>query len=279
MATPTKPTKAMTFYDIAMRQPIASNAASPNPWKSRMALNFKNVDYTTTWVPLPEIAKVRQSLQVEACRKFGDGSKFYTLPILVDPNTNSTVGDSFDIAIYLQQEYPDLGSGNLFPPQNLDFTFKCHEALLVPLSEREDTSHNDYARFNQQVDGAFTTHTILMAYYLPFDPASVDASRAEFIRRSGVKSWEDFEIKGEAREKVKESLHAMLGDLGKLFSRDTSGPFLLGQQASYADLIVGGWLQMMRVCLPADEWKEIKSWHGGIFGRLADGLEKFAEVK
>ncbi|KAF9283684.1 hypothetical protein BGZ68_005216 [Mortierella alpina] len=249
MATTSTPTKAMAFYDIAMRQPC-----SPNPWKSRLALNFKNIAYSTTWVPLPDIAQVRRDL-------------------------DSKVGDSFDIAVYLQTKYPDAGSGDLFPAQKLDFIYNPENAILVPLSEQKEGEHDEYARFNTNVDAAFTSHLGLAAYQLPFEPATAEASKAEFVRRAGVKSFDDFEVKGEAREPLKEALRLMLGDLGKLFLRDPSGPFLMGAQATYADLIVGGWLRMLCVTLPKHEWEEARSWHGGIFGRLHDALEKYAEVK
>ncbi|KAG0330126.1 hypothetical protein BGZ99_007989 [Dissophora globulifera] len=279
MAAPSKSSEAMIFYDIAMRPPIASTCCSPNPWKSRMALNFKNVAYSTTWVPFPDVAQVRRALDMDACRKFGDGTNFYTLPILIDSDTNSKIGDSFDIAVYLQTKYPNSGSGNLFPPQKLDFVFDQGVPLLIPLSDQKESGYGEYSQFNTSVDEAFSNHVGLMAHNFPFDPVNMEASRAEFIRRAGLKSWDDFDIQGEKREKLKESLRLMLGDLGKLFLRDTSGPFLLGEQASYADLIVGGWLRMMRVTLPENEWEEVRGWHGGIFGRLYDGLEKYAEVK
>lgn len=70
----------------------------------------------------------------------------------------------------------------------------------------------------------------------------------------------------------------MLVDLAKLFLRDTSGPFLLGKQVSYADFIVGGWLRMMRGILPDNEWEEVTSWHEGVFERLHDALVKYAKV-
>jgi glutathione S-transferase len=264
----------MLFYDIAMRAPYA-----PNPWKSRLALNFKDVAYSTTWVPLPDIAQVRRTVDVPACRKFGDGTDFYTLPILIDPKTNSKIGDSFDIAIYLQKTYPAAGAGDLFPVQKLDFVFSPSYALLVPLSERKDTEYGDYSHFNTHVDAAFTAHVALTLDNLPFHPDTAEASKAEFVRRAGLTSWDDFKLKEEQRDKLKESFRLALGDLGKLFLRDTSGPFLLGKQASYADMVVGGWLHMMSASLPANEWEELRAWHGGIYGRLYDGLKKYAEVK
>ncbi|KAF9583079.1 hypothetical protein BGW38_010294 [Lunasporangiospora selenospora] len=277
MATPSKPSEAMSFYDIAMNQP--SNCCAPNPWKSRLALNFKNIDYSTIWVSMPDITRVRRGLDMDASRKFGDGTDFYTLPVLVDPNTNSKIGDSFDIAIYLQAKYPNSGAGDLFPPQKLDYVFNPENPLLVPLSERKDSEYEEYSKFNTNVDAVFTNYIGLGTYNFPFDPAHAEACKNIFIQRAGVKSWDDFEIKGEVREKMKESFRVALGDLSKLFLKDPSGPFILGEQACYADLIVDGWLRMLRVTLPANEWEEVKGWHGGIFGRLHDGLEKYAEVK
>jgi glutathione S-transferase len=53
-----------------------------------------------------------------------------------------------------------------------------------------------------------------------------------------------------------------------------SGPYLEGEKANYADLIVGGWLNMLYACLPEEEWKEFKTWHNGVFGRLHDALQE-----
>lgn len=244
-----------------------------------MALNFKGVPYSTSWVPLPDVSKVRRSLNVPPCRKFADGTDFFTLPIIKDPATDSLVGDSFDIAVYLQKTYPNSGAGDLFPPQTLDYAPTQYQALAVPLSECRESEFPEYAKFNMNVDAAFTAHVQLSSQCFPFDPATAEISKAEFARRAGVTSWDDFTLVGEAREKTKESFRNMLGDLAKLFLRDTSGPFLLGTRASYADLIVGGWLRMMRATLPKSEWEELRSWHGGLFGRLHDALEVYAEMK
>ncbi|KAI1808623.1 hypothetical protein F4811DRAFT_500066 [Daldinia bambusicola] len=271
------PLKTMDFYDIAMDPP-----AAVNPWKSRLALNFKKVPYKTTWVPVPEISKVRRALGIPVCRKLPDGSDYCTLPILVDPNTGARVGDSFHIAAYLQETYPDSGAGDLFPPiqqqQQLDFTYDQElPAWAPPLTQlSEDGERGAYARLNVHVDRAFSAHVGLMGSFMALDS---QASRDELVRRAGVKSWDDFEVKGEARERMLESLRVMLGDLAELFQRDTTGPFISGKQASYADLIVGGWVCMMHATLPEKEWREVVSWHGATFGRLFDGLQQFAEVK
>ncbi|KAB8261410.1 hypothetical protein BDV32DRAFT_37047 [Aspergillus pseudonomiae] len=268
----------IVFYDIAPRPPVEKTCFAPNPWKARLALNFKSRPYATTWVPMPDITKVRSGLKVPACRKFADGTDFFTLPILEDPATKSLVGDSFDIAVYLQKTYPDSGAGDLFPPQKIDYAF-THPAILIPLSECDDTEFPEYAKFNMNIDAAFTAHVQLGLQGFPFDPNTAEASKEEFVRRAGVTCWEDLLLVGEAREKIKDSFRDMLGGLVPIFSRDTSGPFLLGTRASYADLIVGAWLRMMHVTLPDSEWEEVASWHGGLFGRLHDALDVYAEVK
>ncbi|KAK2601764.1 hypothetical protein QQS21_004648 [Conoideocrella luteorostrata] len=269
----------IVFYDIAQRPPVTETCCAVNPWKSRLALNFKAVPYSTSWVKMPDISKLRTGLKVPACRKLADGSDYNTLPIIYDPATNSFVGDSFDIAVHLQHNYPFSGAGDLLPPQKLDYVFSNSAKLVVPLSELRETNFPEYARFNTNIDAAFSAHVPLMVHGLPLDPATADITKAEFVKRAGVGSWDDFALVGEAREKMKESFVAILGDVAKLFLKDTSGPFLLGQRASYADLIVGGWLRMMRMTLPESEWNEARGWHGGIFGKLYDALDKYAEVK
>jgi glutathione S-transferase len=280
MTAPT-PANPIVLYDIATRPPAAKTCCSPNPWKARFALNFKAVPFTTTWVQMPDITKVRSGLNIPPVRKFADGTDFYTLPIIQDPTTGALVGDSFDIAIYLQKTYPDAGAGDLFPALDAlgDWVLAKEHSILVPLTEaRGDGLWPDYAQFNVNVDAAFTLHVGLTVQGFPFDPATAEASKAEFVRRAGVARFEDFELKGEAREKVKESFKEMLGGLAVLYKRDPSGPFLLGQRASYADMIIGAWWRMFYGTLEAKEFDEITGWHDGVFRQLHDALEAFAKA-
>ncbi|KAG0060502.1 hypothetical protein BGZ89_012226 [Linnemannia elongata] len=278
MTTASTPSAGLVFYDIAMRPPVAETNCSPNPWKARYALNFKKVPYSTSWVQLPDIANVRRSLGVPAARKFADGSDFHTLPMLSDPTHGTIIGDSFDIAVYLQKTYPDSGSGDLFPPQKLDYVFP-YDLAMFPLSERNDIEFAEYSVFNTNVDAAFSTHMLLMAHGLPFDPAIRDIAIADFVRRAQAPSWDDMTVHGEEREKLKRSFCDTLAGLADLFKRDSSGPFLLGTQPSFADFIVGGWVKMMHVILPGAELEEARTWHDGVFGRLHDALQIYAEVK
>ncbi|KAJ5999508.1 hypothetical protein N7451_007318 [Penicillium sp. IBT 35674x] len=270
---------AMVFYDIAFRPPFESTPAAPNPWKARYALNMKGVPYKTQWVQMPDIATVRQKVGAPACRKFADGTDYYTLPMLTDSTTNSVLGDSFDIALYLQKQYPSSGTGDLFPTQTLDFKYEHGTAFVVPLSEREEGECGEYVRFNRSVDSVFTAHVMLMAPGMQFDPAHEEAIQAMFAKRAGVETLPPMEFGPEDRARLMVSLRDALADLVKLLNRNETGPFILGQHATYADCIVGGWLRMMKMTLPASEWEKVMGWYGGALKRFYVGLEQFTEVK
>ncbi|KAI4759733.1 hypothetical protein E4T52_08163 [Aureobasidium sp. EXF-3400] len=268
-----KPSKPINFYDIAFKAPREETNSAPNPWKARLALNFKALPHTTTWVPLPDVEKVRRSLQVPACRKFGDGSDYYTLPVIEDPNTGEKIGDSFLIAVYLQKTYPDSGL-DLFPEQKLDYVFTPDQASPIPMTDVRGGEHDEYARFNMSVDEVFTAHVILSLDGMLLEPAGEQV----FVERAGVDSFDAFACVGEQREQVMVSFEKKLEGLAAIFRKDESGPFVLGTKASYADLIVGGWLRMANRTLKSTEWNALRGWHGGVFGQLHDALDKYAQT-
>ena len=85
-------------------------------------------------------------------------------------------------------------------------------------------------------------------------------------------------VRGEERTKILESFRSALDVLAKAY-RHSEGPFLEGNTASYADLIVGSWLAFFKVTVDAKEWEEIQTWHDGLWGQLHQALGKYAEVK
>ncbi|KAK3299515.1 glutathione S-transferase-like protein [Chaetomium fimeti] len=202
--------KPITFYDIGSGP--SSKPFAPNPWKARYALNFSRAPFTTVFVPLPDVAKTRASLNLPPVRKHLDGSDFPTLPIIHDHSTSTLVGDSFDIALHLHAHHPSTPP--LFPPN----TVALHRA------------------FNAHADALFTEHGVPLAgYWLPFDPATAEASRREMMARFGLKSWEDLKLEGEARAAKMKGFEEALGGLAAWFVKRDEGPFLEG-----ATPILGG---------------------------------------
>lgn len=257
---------------------------APNPSKARLALSFKALPFTTQWVDILDIPSVRQGLACPAVRKFDDGSDFYTLPMLQDPSSGGRViGDSFDIACYLQDTYPQSG-GCLFPAGDasvgtglLDSYESPHKDSVFyapPLTPNASGRHAAYARFNTHVDTTFSAYVVLVAHRMPFNPSTAAEVRALFARRAHLDSWDQVNIQGEARQQLKAGFREGTASLAALFAVNDSGPYLAGSRASYADLILGGWLNMMALTLPREEWQEFRGWHGGVFGRLHDALRQ-----
>ncbi|ATY64173.1 Glutathione S-transferase [Cordyceps militaris] len=278
-ATESVPSR-ITLYDIAQKPPVEASCCAPNPWKARFALNFKQLPYATRWVGMLDIARVRQSLGAPACRRFADGADFYTLPVVQDPATGAVVGDSFDIAAYLEAQYPAAGGGGggLFPEQPLNFAFTPTVDFPTLLTLPKDARHPQYGRFNLAVDTLFTTFVGLAAGGMPLDPATADEVKAEFARRVGAQPGQAFTLEGAARRAMLDGFEEALGGLDKLYREKADGPFILGARVSYADFIVGAWLRMFCVAMPAMEWAQLKAWHGGTFGRLHDALDAYAQI-
>jgi hypothetical protein len=81
-------------------------------------------------------------------------------------------------------------------------------------------------------------------------------------------------VQGEPRKQLLAQFKDALKSLARLFTVNEGGPFLEGREANYADLIVGGWCNMMSECLPAEEWEAFGGWHGGVFGKLHDAVQE-----
>lgn len=267
------------FYDIASREPRTTFAA--NPWKIRLALNLKGVPYQTQWVEMPDITAVREKLGVPANRTLPDGTPYHTLPVIQDPTTGKLIGDSFEIALYLDNTYPD--GPRLFRPNTIGLT----------------------AAFNGRVDGIFTRFAGLCTQ-MPFDPAVMAAVGAIFAKRMpAIQAMANQQPQDQQGQASLASMEAALGELSKAYrhtggttdyfwraggtaksqaqrpppGKETAGPFLDGDQPAYADLIVAAWLKMFEISMPAADWQCVRGWHGGLWGRIVDALGEWTEIK
>ncbi|KAH6873777.1 hypothetical protein BKA70DRAFT_1294707 [Coprinopsis sp. MPI-PUGE-AT-0042] len=267
----------LIYYDIS--SPIQPRTYAPNPSKGRLALNFKGVPFTTKWIEILDIADVRKSLNCPATRKLDDGSDFFTLPMLQIPASGKVLGDTFDIANYLDDTFPDSGAGRLFPPDStrtgLDYESPAKDTpFYAPVTTNEGSKNADYAKFNLHVDTTFSANLALFGEYLPFNPSTAEATKALFAKRAHINSWDDLSIHGEARGKLMVAFREATASLAQLFTVHGGGPYLEGAQANYADLIVGGWLNMLSVVMPDEEWQEFRTWHGGVLAKLHDALQE-----
>ncbi|XXH02125.1 hypothetical protein Hte_008493 [Hypoxylon texense] len=153
-------------------------------------------NYVTKWVDLSalsEIKSTRKSLGLDPVRFFSNGEPFYTLPAIKDPSTNTLVGDSMDIAVYLDKKYPDGSSlfGNSIGLYAIGL----------------------YAALNAQMDTTFATGAALCAETFPFNPETAEKSKAEFCRRAGVETWDELIVRGEKRKPILDALEVVTGEV------------------------------------------------------------------
>lgn len=292
-------TNPLDLYDIS--SPHAPRSYAPNPSKARLALSFKGAPFRTKWVDILDIPETRQGLKCPVTRHLDDGSDFFTLPILHNPVSGQTIGDSFDIATYLDATFPASSDADsprdLFPPDSpvtkaiLSYNSPAADTpFYAPLTHIEPASelHAAYARFNRHVDATFSTHLRLVAHRLPFNPATAEAVKALFAKRAHLSSWDDLAVPDEMRGSLMAAFKEGVASLAGLWGRrqdgeggkHSKGPFLEGERVTYADMIVGGWLNMLEVIMPPEEWRELRDWHGGVFGLLNDALQdRYFEFK
>lgn len=208
------------------------------------------------------MASTREALGVPASRKFPNGSDFHTLPILYDGATEQYVGDSFDMALYLDDKYPD---GPRLIPHGTAGVIKA---------------------WNDRVDQLFSCSVRLFVHGTPLNPDNADACRQIFVSRGQsfgppdkgrMMKWDDLTVRGEQRTEMLAELEAALGELVAYYSYEGRGPFLSGQQPTYADLIVGGWLGYAHETLPPGDLAQLQTWHDGRWGDMWRALAKYAD--
>ncbi|EIW84770.1 hypothetical protein CONPUDRAFT_46993 [Coniophora puteana RWD-64-598 SS2] len=257
--------KPLVLYDIP------SNESSPRCWgpntaKTRFNLSYKRIPFTTQWVEYPSIAPTMESLGADPLLPVAQSPSdepSYTLPVIYDPNHDKYVTDSFAIAQYLDSVYPTPGR-ELFP---------------------EGT-----AALQRAWEAAFTgaLQKGLRAVYAGV-PAKLNPPSGEYFARTrakrfGVNTWEEISSNAlDASDPSSRAAHlrelqaGLAGVEGWLKVSSGGGKWVMGDHLSWADVFLGAWLLWFsRV---AEDWEEIKGWHGGRWGRFFDDILAESDVK
>ncbi|KAI9058483.1 glutathione transferase FuA class [Trametes sanguinea] len=246
------------FYDIPGNS-APQKAWSPNTWKTRYCLNIKGLPYKTIWVEYPDIEAVCRKIGASAAQQRADGSPYYTLPVIYDPNTKSAVTESAVIARYLDKTYPDT-------------------PRLIPYAT--DALH---AAFNHALRGLLLGD---VAKIMIPETAKCLPPRSEVYFRTTREVFfnsklEDISPPGPKRDQYMGGVNKALHTLTQWLEADGTGKlFFLGGKIGFADVSVAGLLLWIRIILGADskEWAEIKALDGGRWGRFMEALKKYEEV-
>ncbi|KAI0776924.1 hypothetical protein BD413DRAFT_645991 [Trametes elegans] len=260
------------FYDIPAD--VEGMAWSPNTWKTRFTLNYKNLPYKTIWVEYPTIADTCQALGVPPTTSWPDGTPMYTFPVVrfLDPRTGTTTALAESLAIARELDA-------LFPST----------PRVVPA--REDF---DVDAFLAALDRALSPH--IQRVIAALGTARLHEESRAYYKRVREWQWgggpmEQWAPAGsEARARAWAALKAGFGEIARWYgdrSDDGAGGgegekrFLVGDSPTFGDFAVGARLTWMQKVLgtESEEWTAVEEWHAGRWRRLLEGLQEFARVQ
>jgi glutathione S-transferase len=227
---------AIILYDLCGRDPELR--FSPYCWRAKMALAHKNLAYTTVATPFTGIASVE------------DGAS-KTVPVINDEGR--IIHDSFDIAVHLDEAYPD--EPTLFDEEAAVAAARFLEAWAI-----------------------VTLHPIIMRIIVkdihdvlgPVDQAYFRPSREARLGRS----LEEHQTGADANA---EALRAALEPARRTLARHE---WLGGRAPRFADYIVFGslmWLVTIHGGLPLLPDDGVRSWFERCLD-LHDGLARSARI-
>ncbi|KAL2270771.1 hypothetical protein VTJ83DRAFT_142 [Remersonia thermophila] len=233
------------LFDIPSREP--RRCWTPNPWKTRMLLNFKGLEYRTEWLEYPEI---RPRLEPHLPPNPGPNVMPYTIPAVRLPG-GEYVMDSQAIAERIEALHPA-------PSARLD---SAPLARLCDIMPRLMPAIRPifYVRVPGRILGeasqGYWNRTRGELAGMPVEELAARNPEAE--------CWD------RAEEGVKE-VTALLKEAG--------GPFFLGGEASYADFVWGGFLIFLKR-QGQEVYEELlrRSGDGEVHQRFLEALEPWTK--
>ncbi|KAI0169884.1 putative glutathione S-transferase [Hypoxylon sp. FL1284] len=197
----------IVLFDLPSKPPCRT--WSYNPWKTRLALNFKGLPYKTEWVEYPDIkTKVQDHVPAP-----DDG--IYTIPTVIMPD-GTWLMDSWTIADALEEKYPEpsLRLSSPYIPRLRETLAK----MMTPLR----------------------AIYIWKVYSLVLSEPSLGYFRSTREKATGM-ALEQLEENG-GGAKAWEAARPHAEKVTELLKENSEGPFFEGKTAGMADFVWAGTL-------------------------------------
>ena len=222
-------------------------------------MNYKRIPYTTRWVEYPDVEGVLKEIGGKPTSKRADGRDLYTLPAIYDAETKKVITESMDIAVYLDETFPD-------------------SPRLIPEGARAAVKLVDLTYMEKVVGPLLPLMLPAVCYKL--NPASFEYFRTT-REASFKKKLEEFAPVGPVRDEGWAAVKRGLSVFASLYARNGEGKeFFFANTFSYADAIVLGWIIWVKIVLGAEneEWKAVASWNGGKWARLLEITKEYQAI-
>ncbi|KAJ4481283.1 hypothetical protein J3R30DRAFT_3466546 [Lentinula aciculospora] len=251
----------IVLYDIPFAEP--NICWSPNTWKTRCVLNYEGLAYRTEWIEYPDIEALCIKIGAAPTGVKDDGTTpEYTLPVIHDPFTGQTISDSFDIAIYLHNTYPD--TPRLFPPGT-----RALQSAFV-----------QYVNFRVQTRlGQFLRPAVF--HKLPLGKSQ------EYFRRTREALYnvkiEEWAPTGEDRVQKWKGVEmdlVLLDKHYKLAKEEVGGDFIYGVDPTFGDFALASIFQWCKqgFGVESKEWMNILTWQNGRWRKFIESLDRYTLI-
>ncbi|GAB7358875.1 hypothetical protein MBLNU230_g4098t1 [Neophaeotheca triangularis] len=239
----------VTFYDLPSSINGKTTCWSLNPWKTRLALNYKQIPYHTDWTEYPDLEPRFKALGIPANSPTINPNFSYSSPAIRTPS-GKFVMDSRLIADELEKLQP-LPSLHLDSPA----VDRAQEAVAEVLKS-------------------------LGPVLMPRVPGILPERSAEYFHRTREQRFgmplAEFE-RTQGGEGAWDGAGAGFEMLGRLLRERPEGPYALGKEVCYADFVVMGLWVFLRVLGERDLWERVEGMEGGVFESHFEACRGWAE--
>ncbi|KAH6888850.1 hypothetical protein BKA70DRAFT_1330882 [Coprinopsis sp. MPI-PUGE-AT-0042] len=254
----------ITLYDI----PSTKNKPwSPNTWKTRYSLNYKNLPYRTVWVEYPDIATIYRTNNIPPAEIRPGGFEYYSLPLIRDDTSGQIVyvAESFQIAKYLDKTYPD--TPRLIPDRQ---EAEKRQAAVPGMVFMKLLGLGPLALLMKDTK----TNLLNKASHEHFTLARGRDLSAAF---GGITSPDEIEFSEEKRKETWKEFKKSLDGWSEKFGGKESFSWYEGEKISFADFAVAAVLLLIKVLYGEDSevWGQVKSWNEGKWEKLLEQLSDY----
>ncbi|KAF9531527.1 hypothetical protein CPB83DRAFT_891877 [Crepidotus variabilis] len=248
------------FYDIPSKLPGVF--WSPNTSKTRFYLDYRRIPYKTEWLEYPDIEAFskKHSIPPTTIYPASQGlDPVYTLPAIHDPSTGVYLAESLEIALYLDEKYPESVTG--VPRVIPEGTLGLQKAF--------------YAAFWKILEPHLLDFLLITAPNL--NPVSEEFFRRTKAERAGLTSLEDAIPSVEVAKARWAQLETEFGKAAKWYPSKEKGIFIMGTKPVWADIAVAAILHWMKSVYGAesDKWNDIARWDDGRWKELLESVQSF----
>ncbi|KAL0568577.1 hypothetical protein V5O48_013406 [Marasmius crinis-equi] len=236
----------ITLYDLGPIKTPKEWGMSPFVRKVMFTLNYKKLPFELIHLPLDELEPKAKSLGALPTKHI-DGSSKYTVPIIHDSHTGKVLSDSFPIAEYLDEAYPD--TPKVIPPGT-----RALQKIFI--------------------DTVLPKFGPMVALYLD---RMIDYNASPVIQVALAKRFGAFpaQLTDEQRAETWKKVEASFNELESAYGT-AGGVFVSGDKPIFVDFSLAALFAGIKLSFgeESEEWKRTSKWIGGRVGKVVEAAMK-----